>query len=319
MSFGEHIEDLRRRLIFALLGLLPILIAAIVVGTDVLELLVHPLQTSLRSKGLPPTLQATGVLETFGTFVKVVLVLTLLVGSPWIIWQAWRFVAPGLYPSEQRFARLLAPMSLLLTISSALFLYFVMLPVVLAFFIGFGSAIGKPAIPTAPPPADVALASVPVLASDPEAAAVGDAWVNSTLMQWRVVIALREGEPIIRGVPLTAGSGIAQQYRISEYVGTVLALALGFAVGFQMPVVVLLLGWVGIVTIADLTKYRKHAGMACLVAGAILTPADPLSMSLMAGPLYLLYELGILLLRVLPAERVARGVFRREGEDAGEE
>ena len=78
-------------------------------------------------------------------------------------------------------------------------------------------------------------------------------------------------------------------------------LSLGFAVGFQMPVVVLLLGWAGIVEPKDLTGIRKYMLMGCLVASSILTPADPLSMVLLAGPLYVLYELGLILLRLMPA------------------
>jgi len=319
MSFGEHLDELRQRLVFALLGLAPILVGALIIGKDVLALLVTPVQESLLRRGLPPTLQATGVLETFGTYVKVVLILTVLVGSPWLIWQIWRFVAPGLYRSEKRFARLLAPLSLFLTASSAAFLYYIMLPVVLAFFIGFGTGIGKPTVRTAPVPEGVTLPSIPVLEHDPPSPTLGQEWFNETLMERRTVVRMNGPRAVVRGTPYTSGSGIVQQYRISEYVGTVLGLALGFAIGFQMPVIVLLLGWVGIVRVSDLTKKRKHAALACTAAGALLTPADPLSMALMAGPLYLLFELGVLLLYLLPAKRVARGLIAREGEDAGEE
>jgi sec-independent protein translocase protein TatC len=68
---------------------------------------------------------------------------------------------------------------------------------------------------------------------------------------------------------------------------------------------VLLLGWAGVIEPKGLGKYRKHALMACAVAGAILTPADPISMLVLAVPLYFLYELGLILCLVLPAERVA--------------
>ena len=79
-----------------------------------------------------------------------------------------------------------------------------------------------------------------------------------------------------------------------------LNLALAFGIGFQTPVVVLLLGWAGIVDRKTLAKYRRYAVAISAVAGAILTPADPLSMMLLAIPLYVLFELGMLLLVVFP-------------------
>ena len=81
------------------------------------------------------------------------------------------------------------------------------------------------------------------------------------------------------------------------------------------------IGWVGIIEPTNLLKYRRHVVMVCLVLGAVLTPADPLSMLLLAVPLYVLFEFGVVLHRVLPAERVSGGFSRknREGPDAGDE
>jgi sec-independent protein translocase protein TatC len=77
-----------------------------------------------------------------------------------------------------------------------------------------------------------------------------------------------------------------------------------------------MLGWVGILDPKAMTKYRKHAIGACTVVGAILTPADPVSMMLLAIPLYGLYELGLFILRVLPAEKVIGK--RKEPAGAGD-
>ncbi|MEC9374503.1 MAG: twin-arginine translocase subunit TatC, partial [Planctomycetota bacterium] len=101
------------------------------------------------------------------------------------------------------------------------------------------------------------------------------------------------------------GGVIAQQYRISEYVNLFLALGLVFAVAFQLPLVMLLLGWSGIAGPESFTGKRRYVFFACAIAGAILTPADPVSMVLLTVPLYLLFEGGILLMRFLPATRVA--------------
>jgi sec-independent protein translocase protein TatC len=105
------------------------------------------------------------------------------------------------------------------------------------------------------------------------------------------------------GSELVAGAGITQQYRVSEYIKTVLMMGLAFGVGFQTPVVVLLLGWAGIVTREFLARYRRYAVAAPRSSGRPDAHADPVSMILMAIPLYLLFELGMLLLIVFPPGR----------------
>jgi sec-independent protein translocase protein TatC len=95
-------------------------------------------------------------------------------------------------------------------------------------------------------------------------------------------------------------------------VDTLLGLALAFAAGFQLPVVVLLLGWIGVVTPPFLTKYRLHALFIIAVIAALITPPDPISMLIMMAPLYVLYEFSIWMLRLFPASRVA-------GDTAGSE
>jgi sec-independent protein translocase protein TatC len=99
--------------------------------------------------------------------------------------------------------------------------------------------------------------------------------------------------------------GAVSELRISEYIKLLLSMTLAFAAAFQAPVVVLLLGWSGIINQQVLAKFRRHAILVCAIAAAMLTPGDPASMILMLIPLYLLYELGGLLLRWFPASRVA--------------
>lgn len=303
MTLGEHLEDLRRRIILAALGLVPIFALATLVGRQLLGTLISPVQRALREQGLPAGLQATSPTETFFAYFKIATIVTIIVGSPWVLYQAWLFISPGLYRAERRFVHLLLPMSGLLSILGVLFLYFVLLPVVLVFFINFGSTIGQSASPTIEPPPGLVFPNVPVLAGDPPSPELGQTWINTILMQQRVCIRTNPVE--IRGTDLTKGFGIAQQYRVSEYIKMVLSLALAFAVGFQTPVAVLLLGWAGLVERPMLVKYRKQAIMICALSAALLTPADPLSMVLLAVPLYLLFELGGLLIVLLPARKVA--------------
>ncbi len=317
MPFGDHLEELRSRLIYAILGVLPILVVALIVGKSVLNFLLHPIAAALEKGGLPPALQVTGPFEMFTAYMQVSLVLTILVGAPWIVYQFWRFVAPGLYAHERRFAYLLAPLSATLTILSGLFLYYVMLPTILTFFIAFNSSLPTVAVKAAPLPEGVALTTATVLDADPADPPIGALWYNRTVNQLRICITDSTGARIINGTAMVGAALVSQQYRVADCVGMVLAFALALAIAFQMPVVVLLLGWAGLVDPPMLTRYRRHAIMICAVLGAVLTPADVLSMILLAVPLYFLYELGVILLRVLPASRVAGADARRGEHDTG--
>lgn len=320
MSFGDHLEELRKRVLLAILGILPIFIVAFAFGRQLVDLLIDPARDQLRAGGQSAALLATGPFETFGTVVHIAVVVTVLVGAPWILYQLWLFIAPGLYAHEKRFVHLLVPFSGVLTITSVVFLYLVILPVVLQFFIAFSNQVGDATANVVDLPEGVVLPTVPVLEGDPPAPEIGQEWINLELNQRRVAVGVdNDGAAIVRGTELVATPGIIQQYRISEYVRMFLNMALAFGIGFQMPVVVVMLGWLGIVRPADLTRYRRHVVAVCAVASAILTPADPLSMVLLAIPLYLLYELGVLILRILPAERVAKGLFTKEPADAGDE
>ncbi len=320
MSFGEHLEELRRRLIAALAGIVPIFVLAVYFGDTLLGFLLEPARDQLHAAGQPAMLQVTSPLETIGAWIQVALVVTITIGLPWVIWQVWLFVSPGLYEHERRFARLLIPLSALLSIVGVGFLYFLMLPAMLLFLIQFGSSIGKPEVATAPLPPGVVLVPLALpLAADPVDPPVGSMWFNTDLRELRMATAGPDGKVEIRGVPMSRTTGIAQQFRVSEYINLIFFLGLAFAIGFQMPVIVLLAGWIGLVDRAFLAKNRKYAVFICAVAAAILTPTpDPFSMMALAVPLYILYELGLLMLRVLPASRVARGLHTPEPAGAGD-
>lgn len=307
MSFGEHLDELRQRLVYALLGLVPIVVLALAFGRTLLDVLILPVQRALSGADLPAQLINTSPTEGFFAYVKISLLAAVVLASPWVLYQVWLFVAPGLYTSERRFAYVLAPLSVVLTGGALAFLYYVFLPLMLAFLIAFGASIGRESTPTVAVPADVTLPSVPVLEGDPEAPVLGQVWVNRVLKELRVCTGGGEGgPPVIHGTPLTASIAVSQQYRLGEYTSLVLVLGLSLVVAFQAPVVVLLLGWVGLVTVPMLRQYRRHAIFLCGVLGAVLTPSgDPVSMLALAVPLWALYELGALLLWLLPAHRVA--------------
>ncbi|HZW11241.1 MAG TPA: twin-arginine translocase subunit TatC [Phycisphaerales bacterium] len=320
MPFGDHLEELRKRLIFALLGLLPILVAALAFSKPLVLLLIEPVLEAQVRHGLSPQMIQTAPAETFMASLQLAIIMTILVGSPWLIYQLWLFVAPGLYARERRFVHLLLPMSGLLTVISIVFLYKLVMPLVVGFFLMFGASIEGPPARTAPLPEGVTLPTLPMLDADPDSPEPGQMWVNLGLRELRVAIDEGDEGVAVLGMPLTRTASIEQQYRVAEYIKMFLSMAMGFALGFQTPVVILLLGWLGLIEPATLGKFRRQVVMVCLVIGAVLTPADPMSMLALAIPLYALFELGGLMLRWLPAQRVSRGFGRsKEGPDAGDE
>ncbi len=313
MSFGDHLEELRSRLIAALLGLVPILVVSLLIGKWLMVVLMNPVYAELDKQGLPRHFLATGVGESFGQYMKVSLLTTVIIGSPWLLYQAWLFVAPGLYRHERRFIHVLLPLSALLTMASALFMYYVLLPVILSFFMRFGTDIATHRASKVDT-AGVVIPVVPVLEGDPTEPEPGAMWVNWSLRQLRVNVAGAGESASIYGMPLTKDSGVMIQPRLTDYFKWLTVLGVGFALAFQTPVVVLLLGWSGAIDPKRIAKYRRHAILGAFVIGAVLTPPDPVSQPLLSIPIYLLYELGLLLLKVLPAKRL----FRTESEMDGE-
>jgi len=308
MSLGDHLEELRRRIIYSLYGLLPIASIALVFGQPLLKVLLRPVRESLHRAHQPDDILAIAPQEVFYEGLKVSFIAAILVGGPWILYQLWLFVSPGLYSREKRFVYFLIPLSTVLGTAGALFFYYLILPVILKFFIEYGGgALSGPPPATVEVPPEVVLGHAPVLAGDPVHPAVGDYWINTETSQIRFCIA--EGR--IGHTSLRFGEGIVPEFRVSESIKMILMFSLGFIAGFQTPVVVLLLGWAGMIDVAFLRKYRKHALLVIAIVAALLTPADPFSMVMMMVPLCLLYELGALLLKWFPASRVAGGGPKR--------
>lgn len=312
MPLGDHLDELRRRLIIGLLGLVPLVAISLTFGTQILEFLTAPAQDALRAANQPARLQALGPIEVFSAYLKISLISAVVVGAPWLLYQFWCFVAPGLYERERRFVYVLLPLSSLLTILGALFLYRVVMPLLLVFLIGFGTSIGAATPRREPLPANVTLLQLPILDADPIDPLPGQAWVNTRLSELRVATARPGEDPVIYSVDLAASAGISQHYRLSEYIGLFATLCLAFVVAFQTPVVVLLLGWSGFVKREVFIKYRRHAVLTCAIAAALLSPGDPPSLFAIMIVLYLLYELGVFLLKIIPAQRVAAGFTHKQ-------
>ncbi len=319
MPLGDHLEELRKRLIHALYGLAPIFVLSLVFGQHLLGFLISPLQHALLASGHDPAPLATEPLEVFGAYIKVSLIGAVVVGSPWVLFQIWRFVAPGLYDREKRFVYFLLPLSAILTTSGLLFLFRVVMPLILAFFLQFGVQIGVLAPIYADLPPNTTLPKIVILDGDPKSPAPGETWFNKRLNEERLCISVSaSGVPEILARPMNKAAGIRQDFRVASYISLLLSLSIAFAVAFQTPVVVLLLGWAGFIDVAFHSKFRRHALFGCAIAAALMTPGDVASMLLLWIPLYALYELGGLLLRMFPASRVAAGFKGKEPDAAAD-
>ena len=315
MSFGDHLEELRRRVILAVVVPLPAAILLFTIAPHIRDILMAPALAAMEANGLPARMQALGPAEVLTTDLKLSIIGALVLTAPWIVWQGWKFIEPGLYRQEKRFVHFLVPGSTILMLSGLAFLYFVMLPLMLQVLISFGipgpeNAFGIPDVETRIASSDAeGIPVFPVLAEPPVDPAPGQSWIDPATRSLFVVVptALDGDAYELLSVPLGRAGTISQEFRLGEYIGFVLTLAIAIAVAFQMPLVILLLGWVGIADRGFLQRNRRYALLVCAVLGAILTPADIVSMVLLFIPLYLLYEFGIVLLAIAPADRVADG------------
>jgi len=346
MSFGEHLHELRGRVFKALVVPIPLAVVFFVLAPSIREILIAPLFAALRANGQTVQIQALSPAETITTDMKLALIAALSISAPWLVFQLWKFVEPGLYLHERRFVHFLTPLSALLTFCAIGAFYWILLPFALLFLVGFGAsqprlvdmppAAGSQGIPPLlaleePPPPAFAL---PVVYEDPAAPLPGQAWVSVTDQVLRIAVPTYKVVPnalidlaqrstqylsfstppdtsnrlSILEVPLSVLGGISQVYRLSEYIDFALLLLAGTVIAFQMPAVILLLGWIGLVTPKFLREKRRFAVFIMAIVSAIVTPTpDPGTMMLLLAPLWLLYEFGIVLLAFVPAHKVAQG------------
>jgi len=328
MSFGDHLEELRRRLLLALVVPLPLAILLFFVSDPIIVRLYVPLDSVLEAFDLPRRLQALGPAEVLGIKIKLSLILAAVLSAPWIIWQIWKFVQPGLYGPEQRFVHFLMPGSAVLTLTGLALMYFVMLPLMLQVLVLVGASLNVGAGGDAQDPRVTEILSaepaIELRLENPDAPEVGDVWLRWPQMELFVTVEApppKAGPDQEGGTPppvLSPGavevvhvrqwrdSMIAQEFRLTTYIN-VLLLMLGIVLAFQMPLVILLMGWMGLVTASGLRSRRKYAIFVCAAVAAMITPADALSMLMMLVPLVALFELSIVLLVFAPASAVAEG------------
>jgi sec-independent protein translocase protein TatC len=239
LTFWDHLRELRKRILLSLYGLL---VGMLAIGAFV-ERLVDQLMAPVRL-ALPAGSQKlvyTSAIEPMMVYIKVAIYGGVFVAAPWILYQLWQFIAPGLYKKEKRVVVPFLFWGTLLFYGGAWFCYRLVMPA--AF------------------PAMLAIAS------------------DSTL------------------TPMLS---------ISEQLGLVMAMLLGFGVVFEVPVIIAFLSMVGLVSVEFLTRYRRHAIVVNTLLAAVITPTgDPLNLAMMAVPMCLFYEVGIILARILGKKKVA--------------
>ena len=326
MTIGEHLDELRVRLTASLVGVGVIACVMLYFGKSVILILCVPLTQTQIMFGLLPNTVTHAVPTGFTIYLKVSLIGGLIIGSPWVVYQIWRFVAAGLYKHEQRAVLIVIPFSAIMTLIGILFMYFVMLPVCLWFFFAFATSypdvatsnssplqwLLKDAVGTrrqsTPPDQDDGQATatspaplvIPILPQDPDPPQNGQIWIKAPQM----VVRVHANGHTMSMVPATT-TLMSPLIEIGQYINFVTILSIGIAVAFQLPVVMLLLGWTGIMSAAMIVPYRRYCVFGCFAVGALLTPSDVLSMFLLAVPLWGLFELGLVLMRVTAKRKEA--------------
>jgi sec-independent protein translocase protein TatC len=226
--FLRHLEELRKRLIASAIAVGIGFAICYFFSERIFLILIEPLKAVMPEGD---QLIFTALPEMFFAYLKVAFVSGILMASPYLFYQMWMFVAPGLYKQERSLVVPFVLASTLLFVGGALFGYFVVFPFGFKFFIGFSNEYVK-ALPS-----------------------------------------------------------------VKQYFGFALKLLFAFGVVFELPVIIFFLAKLGLVTTELLRKKRKYAILMTFVAAAILTPPDVITQCMMAGPLIILYEVGIIVSR----------------------
>ncbi|MBU0716618.1 MAG: twin-arginine translocase subunit TatC [Planctomycetes bacterium] len=312
-------DELRTCMIRALLGMFIGGTVCLIYGREILEVIYRPLLTVQYANGLQPSLQVLSPTAGFTAYLKIGFFAGLIVAMPWLLFQMWKFVATGLYAREQRFVKLLIPASTGLFVLGVLFLYFIVLPMVLNFFIVFNKAFDMPNLTPigfqswllpeeeCPTPSEaLARTQIPVVREDPVDPAPGEVWVN--VVARRLMVKTETG--ILSGAlePGKSSPAMHSQFALDFYISFVLMLALAFGLAFETPIVVFFLAWSGIVTTAAMARGRRYVLFGTVIVAAILTPPDVISQVLLAVPMYALFELGLWVGRLVERKPAAAEV-----------
>lgn len=270
MSFLDHLEALRWHLFRAVSAVLIFTVGAfiakdfvfgvLILGPSKVDFWTYRMLCDLGNyvgipalciNDLPFTIQSRQMTGQFSMHMTSSLVVGLIAAFPYLFYEVWRFISPGLYAKERNAARGAVFFVSFLFLSGALFGYYVLTPMSINFLANYQL--------------------------DPS---------------------------------------IANEFDITSYVSTLSMLVLASAIMFQLPVVVYFLSMSGLVTSKMLKSYRKHSMVVILILSAVITPPDVISQLLIAMPILVLYELGILIAKRLEKQRAVKQAEFDQNKDA---
>ena len=238
MTFVEHLVELRNRLLRVVVVVAVLLLCLMPFANRLYALLAAPLLAEMQMGG---SMIATQVASPFLTPFKLALVTAILIGMPYILYQFWAFVAPGLYRNEKRLVFPLMVTSSLLFYLGMAFAYFVVFPLMFAFF------------------------------------------------------------------QAVAPHGVEIMTDISSYLDFVLKIFFAFGLAFEVPIATVVLVWTGFTTPEALAQKRPYIIVGVFVIGMLLTPPDMISQTLLALPVWGLFELGVIISKAYVRREAGRG------------
>jgi len=229
-SFVEHLLELRGCLLKAFLGWAVGAVIAYILSFKLIQVFLYPLFKAIPHEN---TIYFRTFPEVFSTYLKLAIIIGFILASPYIFYQLWQFIAPGLYPHEKKWVKSAVILTSFSFIIGDLVAYFLFLPYLLRFLYSFGERF---------------LVFKPFL---------------------------------------------------TEYINFLLKFFLFAGTIFQLPAFMLLLAKLDLVTIDQFKRFRPYAIILAFVIAAVVTGGtDPLTQILIALPLTLLYEVGIILIRI---------------------
>jgi len=234
MTFVHHLIELRDRLLRMVLSVIVIFVSLFYFANDLYTYLAGPLLAYMPEGS---QMIAIDVASPFLTPFKLTMYSSIFLAMPYILYQLWHFIAPGLYSHERRMAAPLVAASSILFYCGMAFAYYVVFPLVFGFLTG------------------------------------------------------------------TAPEGVSVMTDITRYLDFVITIFFAFGIAFQVPIATILVVWTGMSTPDQLITKRPFVIVGAFVIGMILTPPDFISQTLLAVPMWILFELGILFSRFyMPAK-----------------
>ncbi len=226
----QHLIELRNRLLRIIMSILVIFLCLFAFANDIYAFISAPLQELLPTNS---SMIATEVTSPFLTPFKLTMYVSLFLAMPFVLYQIWSFIAPGLYQHEKRIALPLLISSIVLFYTGLAFAYYMVFPLIFAFFTS------------------------------------------------------------------VAPSGVTIMTDIGSYLDFVMTLFFAFGLAFEIPIATILLIIAGIVTPDELKQKRPFVIVGCFIVGMLLTPPDVFSQTLLAVPMWMLFELGLLFGRLI--------------------